>query len=365
VTRAARLIEHRWTLPTSATSAAGSWSERRSLLLVLEDDRGHLGLGEAAPLPGFSPDTLETARDALRSLLGRALPDIEEPAAVVAALRAASAPLRSPAARAALESALLDLWSRRAHAPAWSLLAPRDARDGSARAKLALWLPDGAASALGAATQALRRGIQAFKVKLEPTRGVEDGVATLEALRSALGPGVTLRADANQSATRLSLEPYLGRLRALGLEWLEEPTQSTVAEELGVPLALDESLQANDGLPSLAGHPHVTALVLKPTALGGLTRCLALAAHARAHGRSAIASHLLEGPVGFMAAASLALALGETPAHGLAPYTALRDRRPPALAPKADELAAWQPHGFGLTVEEALAGASLEREHTP
>ena len=361
--RAARLVEHHWPLPGGAQSAAGTWNERRALLLVLEDSGGLMGLGEAAPLPGFSQDTLETARDALLPLLGHSLPDHEPHRAVTDALREVSAPLASAAARCALESALLDLWSRRAHAPAWSLLTPPNTREAPERVKLALWLPDGTGAALAAAEQALARGVATFKVKLDTARGLEGGIATLETLRRALGPTVALRADANRSATRAELEPFVARLQALALEWLEEPTRAPLTEAVGVPLALDESLQAENALPSLAERPFISALVLKPTALGGLSRCLALASDARAHGRAAVASHALEGPVGFMAAASLAVALGAGPAHGLAPYLALRGARPPALAPDADELVRWRSPGFGLDVADALDGSSIAREH--
>jgi o-succinylbenzoate synthase len=360
VIRAARVIEHHWALAAGAQSAAGSWRERRALLLELRDEDGFFGLGEAAPLPGFAADSLEAARDALLSLLAQPLPALEPSSALVGALEAAGAPLTSPSARSALESALLDLAAHRAQKPAWSLLAPTS----PARVPLALWLPSGTDAALDAARSALARGVAAFKVKLDGARGFESGVATLEALRGALGPGIALRADANQSGTRAMLEPYLGRLRALELEWLEEPTRASLSEDLGIPLALDESLQPGSATPDLAEHPRVRALVLKPTALGGLARCVGLAAQARAHGRSAVASHALEGPLGFMAAASLAISLGESPAHGLAPHAALRGR-PPALDPARDELIGWQAHGFGLTVAEALDGATVEREHRP
>lgn len=357
-----RLIEHRFSLEPPLRSAAGSWHERHSLLLVMEDDAGDVGLGEAAPLPGFSADTLETARDALLPLLGEALPERETSLSASEALSAASSRLTSPAARAAIEAALLDVWSRQKAEPAWALL--RSDADGPARGlALAAWLPDGVDAALGAARSAQGRAIGAFKVKLDARRGLEDGLRTLEALRAALGPEVSLRADANQSATLRELEPYLERLRAVRLEWLEEPTSEPLTEAIGVPVALDESLARAPGLADLDERPFVAALVLKPTALGGISRCLALGRHARALGRVACASHTLEGPLGFMAAAAVALTFGPACAHGLAPHRALRGERPPALRAERDEIVAWRANGFGLSVAEALRGAVVMREH--
>jgi O-succinylbenzoate synthase len=361
VIRAVRLLEHHFALERPMASGAGSWRAREALLLVLEDAEGRIGLGEAAPLPGFSPDTLEAARGALRELQGRTLPP-RSPGRVADGLREASAGLSSPAARAALEGALLDLWARQANVPAWQLF---DKSGATGPVALSVWLPDGAGAAVSTARRALGRGVTSFKVKLDARLDLEVGIDTLEALRRTLGSSVKLRADANRSATRDALEPFLERLRALELEWLEEPTDDPSPTKLGVPLGLDESLQPSGTLPALEAWPEVAALVLKPTALGGLARCLELGVHARAAGRAAVASHTLEGPVGYMAAATLALALGPSAAHGLPPHPALRGLRPPALHPTRDELVPWEAPGFGLSVDDALAGAELDRELTP
>jgi o-succinylbenzoate synthase len=356
--RATRLVEHAWTLSATVGSAAGTWSERRALLLVLEDEAGHVGLGEAAPLPGFGTDTLAAARASLAALLGRTLPEAP-PADRPRMLGEISAALTSPSARSALEGALLDVWARRRGVPAYALLA---AVTPGTRAPLSAWLPDERGDALAAARSHLAHGGTGVKVKLDAARGLGAGLETLEALRRELGPGVALRADANRSATVATLVPFLDRVRALGLEWLEEPTAEPISADLGVPLALDESLQAAGAKPDLAARPFVAGLVLKPTALGGLARCLELAAHARAHGRAAVASHALEGPVGFMTAVTLAFALGSDRAHGLTAHRALRTARPPGLAGEADVLEAWTEPGLGLELATALAGTEIVRE---
>jgi o-succinylbenzoate synthase len=356
--RAVRLLDHHWALPAPAASARATWTERRALLLVLEDAAGHLGLGEAAPLPGFSQDSWDDGHAALRTLLGRELPTRDENRPCGVDLRHASAAMAPPAARAALEAALLDLWSRQANVPAWVLLA------GSATPSnlpIAAWLPDGMEAALEAARTAHAHGIRAFKVKLDGRRGLESGIATLRALRSAFGAEITLRGDANQSATLALLEPHLGALRELRLEWLEEPTAERLTKSLGVPLALDESLAATTGFPQLDQQPDVAALVLKPTALGGLGRALGLAEHARAHHRKCVASHTLEGPIGYMTAATLALALPEGPAHGLGAYGRFVDGTPPPALPVGREhLVRWEASGFGLSLEQALAGTEVD-----
>ena len=59
-------------------------------------------------------------------------------------------------------------------------------------------------------------------------------------------------------------------------------------------------------------------LVLKPTLLGGMCACLALARDAAARGLSVVVTHVFDGPVALAAAAELAAALpGRVLACGL------------------------------------------------
>src|SRR5512138_2466049 len=102
---AARTI--RW--PIAGTGAARGRSERAAVLVEVRSDRGAVGLGEAAPLPGMSPDALEDAERAIAAfgrLTGAQLADREAARLLVAATTA------PPAARFALETALFDALAR-------------------------------------------------------------------------------------------------------------------------------------------------------------------------------------------------------------------------------------------------------------
>jgi o-succinylbenzoate synthase len=361
VIRAARLLQHSRTLKAAARSAAGTWTERAGLTLVLEDDAGHVGLGEASPLPGFSPDALAEARAALLTLMGAALPDYSR-RDVRAALSDAAQPLSSAAARFALETALLDLWARQTNVPAWSLLHPEDGSN-PPDLSLSLWLPHNRDAALADAHAALVRGIRSFKVKLDGRDALDPGFSILEALRANLGVHVELRADANRSFTADQARKVAPRLAELGVVWVEEPTAEAPSGGWGMPVALDESLVgARPNLPELRAA-GVTALVLKPTLLGGLSPCLKLASAAAEAGITSVVSHTLEGPLGAMGTAALALALGPgRPADGLAPHGGLSGVRPPCFEPGADRLVAWQATGLGLSLGQALAGTTSIEE---
>jgi o-succinylbenzoate synthase len=370
MTRLARLLEQRVVLPPEdganevprAADSRRAWNERATLLVVVEDDDGHFGLGEAAPLPDYSPDSLDDAWSALAPLVGARLAALE--AGASRDLLAVMDSVRSPAARFALESALVDLWSRRRGEPAWKLLArllgelhgasgePAAAAD--AGRPVAALLPADGGRALDHAERAFERGVRCFKAKTGVPRAWSDELATLRALRRRF-PEVRLRVDANQALSPAELWQRLPAFRELGLEWLEEPIPrfpEGIDWEVGVPLALDESLQRTPPVPAEAREHGVRAYVLKPTTLGGFVRASELARDAVATKLDVVLSHAYEGPVGFSAVAALAVALGSArPPDGLDRHAGLADAPAiPAFDDEARRVRAWSEPGFGLSL---------------
>jgi mandelate racemase len=81
---------------------------------------------------------------------------------------------------------------------------------------------DGELDSARAAEEWARRGMKGVKAKIGyPT--VEEDIAVIRAMRSAVGPKVTLMVDYNQSLTVPEARTRLARLDAEGLGWVEEP----------------------------------------------------------------------------------------------------------------------------------------------
>lgn len=308
------------------------------------------GQGEAAPLPGFSPDTVRACERALSTLDPSGIPERVSPDQdLIGELRRASAriPPNLPAARAALEAALLELWSRAAAVPAWAMLAASAPRPRS-RALAAL-LSGEPEQALEQALAARSRGIGSFKFKIGRPGALPRELAAVQAMRAELGPLARLRLDANQALSLADARAYLPQFAASDLEFIEEPcAPSELAQlaDLGLPLALDESLAAG-ARPRLGDR----ALIAKPTLQGGVTGCLALAQAARAVGAELIFSHVFEGPLGLGLSAALALSVGsEALAHGLDAPSAQHEA---ATLPwySGAELRAWSEPGFGIRAQ--------------
>lgn len=306
----ATVTRHAAPLERAVLTAAGAWRERAGLLVELVGPAGVVGRGEASPLPGFSPDTLEEAEAELRALAWPAL-DLRAPLAPQ--LRDALAAVRSPSARFAAETALLDLAGRQLGRSVAALLG-REEPD--RRVPLAALVDD----AIEAAT-AVARGVRALKVKVG--RDLERDLARLCTIRAAVGADVALRVDANRAFARDEAPAWLAALAALAPEYVEEPAPGFAGlSPSPVPLAADESLLDERRWPEIAAACRV--VVLKPAALGGLFCALELAARAAEAGLDVVISHLFDGPVALAACAELALALPRPPrACGLAPHAGL------------------------------------------
>jgi len=327
-------------------NAHTTWSDRASCIITLKSDTER-GQGEAAPLPDFSPDGLRIGEQALAALDLREIPTRLAPNQdLIGELRRASVriPPHLPAARAALEAALLDLWSRAAAVPAWKLLLPVGAKP-VARPVAALLSGD-PEQARAQAIAARERGIETFKFKIGRPGARQRELVAVQGLRASLGAQARLRLDANQAWHAAQAREYLPSFAASDLEFIEEPCpqhELTRLDGLGLPLALDESL-ATGARP----RPGQRAVILKPTLLGGVTACVELAEAARAVGAEVILSHAFEGPLGLGLSAALALSIGsERLAHGLDPEGAhLEQLSLPWYSEAA--IRAWSEPGFGI-----------------
>jgi o-succinylbenzoate synthase len=298
--------------------------ERQGLLLRLEDG-GCVAWGDCAPLPGFSREALSDAADQLRAMLPwladlRPSTEWADPGAPIHAEMA----LRDcyPSVRFAIDLAALDLVAARTGKPLPHLLHP----DPQVSISLNALLTEGSTDELVLEAQRLvTKGYQTLKLKVGD-RDVELDVERVRALRRHIGPSIDIRCDANQAWSFSQAVDFAEGVAGLNIEYVEEPLREP--SSLGalwfdtqLPLAVDESLA--DLEPSdLEGKGYVSAVVLKPTILGGMLRTLAFARQARALGMKPVISGAFESGVAMRGHVALAAATGGEPA-GLDPYNRL------------------------------------------
>lgn len=318
--------------PIASTGAARGRDERVAMLVELRTDRGAIGIGEAAPLPGLSVDTLEDAAAGIAALVARVPFSVEPTAAAIG--RFAAELTTSASARFAIETALLDALGASTGQTLAQLLSRTPVRELPCAMVVDTADAARAAVAVGARTLKIKVGRPAGHERARPLadastfeRDRDGDLARVMSIGEAV-PGIDLRLDANRSWPRDRVRGFLFALADLPIELVEEPcldAHELLTEPLPCPIALDESLATlpRDALYAALRSPGLGALILKPTVIGGFAACLALAARARDAHVPVVITHALEGPIGTAACAELALAIGGTTAAGLAPHSAL------------------------------------------
>jgi o-succinylbenzoate synthase len=319
-------------------SASGALRDRDLVLLRLEDAEGHVGVGEAAPLPDYHgvdvDDVLEALR-AVRATLTAADAGVSPRDALAEWSRLAPLPALS-----AVDLALWDLEARRAGQPVWRLLGAHAGPPVEVNATIA------AADRAGAATQAAAARADGFRC-VKAKVGIGDDAGRLAAVRAVLGPGVAIRLDANGA---WSVEEAVAALRALapvGIELCEEPVHG-LAQTREVAVTVPDVLIALDETASAAGALEervCQAVCLKVAACGGLTGLIDAARVARVAGYEVYLASTLDGPLGMAAALHAAAAIVPDRPCGLATLGLFADRDSP-LAPRDGWLAL--PDGPGL-----------------
>jgi muconate cycloisomerase len=263
-----------------------------SIVLQVRDEAGHEGFGEGVPRPYVTGESAEFMWAHVprlwASAAARPLPSLEGPDAlsrVAAWIPPVPAPgvLADNASRACLETAVLDCLLKGQGASLAHLLPAR-------RSKV-VYSGVITAGSLEKALQQARRmkviGLTQVKAKV----GYEDDVARVRALRETLGPGVSLRLDANGAWSFDRARGVLDAVAGFDVAAVEQPlARGPVAElarlrvESPVPLMADESLVTLADADELVAARAVDYFNVRVSKCGGLHRSLQIARRAAAAG---------------------------------------------------------------------------------
>lgn len=313
----ARIFRYSLPLRRPMTVPGASPERRDGLLFQLTDADGSIGWGDAAPLPGLSPETFAETLDGLKTasaalIDGKNIPWDAMP----------------PSASFAAETAL-DTISRDSE--------PAD------NVTLCALLAGSADEIVEKARRAVDSGFRATKMKVGRSEWGED-VRLAAAVRERLGPDIELRLDANRAWSFEMAAEFSRNIADIGIAFIEEPLRdwhglARLWEATRVPFALDETLQEHR--PALAAAARgdwpadaaelgaaialSAACVIKPTLLHfkGMREWLRGGA---LDGRPVVVSAAFESGVGIAALARYASILrAPRPAAGLDTYDWLAD----------------------------------------
>ncbi|MCS6772176.1 MAG: o-succinylbenzoate synthase [Kiritimatiellae bacterium] len=284
---------------------AGELRTRDGALVRVISESGAEGWGDCAPLPSFSPESLDQAMQDLNACLdsvkGAEIRSFDELAAwaqsiggVCSSARfAAESALASAAAAEAGES--LAGWLLGTHSDICLVCA------------LAAGPPDTWAEA---AYWASADKFRVLKIKVGRAAMRREISAIFEAVSAA--PTLRFRLDANRAWTAETALSFAREISTAPVDYLEEPFSGAFQPPDGWPgeirLAQDESLWT-DGDPA-PPTPPVAAWILKPTLAGGLIRAVRLALRAKRAGCEAVWSSAYESGVGIRILGEIGGALG-------------------------------------------------------
>jgi o-succinylbenzoate synthase len=314
----AELLELTLPLLEPFVISGGTMTERRSLIVVLHDDAGHVGYGECPPfaLPFYSEETLAGARHLIEHVL---LPRVAGhefegllPEAVDAALR--DGVRGNWFARAGVETAA---WDLEAHARATGLATLLGERLGVAPAAsvpcgVALGIPPDrdAADLTRSVYDAVRHGYARVKIKVAPGWDV----AAVRAARQGLeGSDIPLTVDANGAYEWPRDEAALRALDDAGLLYIEQPLHpdelvghARLGETLRTPICLDETLRDARAARQVVALQGPKVWNIKVHRVGGLSEVCRIYRLAAEYGAQLWAGTMPESGIGSQAALAAA-----------------------------------------------------------
>lgn len=288
-----------YVLRTETPFGIARWTHQHYPRVLIEvSDGTHTGFGEAAP-NAFYGETQETVLAVLPHLREK-IPDDAWAWDDFANAAEAAFPKHHRSAKAAIESALLDLAGKQAHLSVRRMLGLA-----STSVPTSITVGIGATEEIKAQVRnRIQQGYAILKIKL----GTPNDEAVLAAIREE-APDACLRVDANAAWTAKQAIQKLSMLESYGVELLEQPVASDDHEGLArvtqasrIPVVADESFTDARDLR----HLRCDAINVKLSKVGGPRQAMQAMQTAHALGFGVMLGCMIESSLGIAAAAHIA-----------------------------------------------------------
>jgi muconate cycloisomerase len=212
-------------------------------------------------------------------------------------------------AKCAIETALLDAMGKRVGLPVSELLGGRQ-RD---------WVPVAWTLASGDTARDIDEAEQMlstrrhniFKLKIG-SRAVNDDVAHVAAIKSALGDRASVRVDVNQAWSEQSADRGMAMLESAGVDLVEQPIaranragMARLAARHGIAVMADEALHGPEDAFDFAARAAADVFAVKIAPSGGPSAAGRVGAIAAAAGVALYGGTMLEAGIGTIASAHL------------------------------------------------------------
>jgi o-succinylbenzoate synthase len=353
-----RLLRYRVPFRQPYVTAGGTALVREGFLAQIETDRGVVGLGEASLLPDAASDLDAFASEvglSARRALGRSLDDITSPS------------WSAGPAEAAVELAAWDALARSRGKPLASFLAGGALLEVPVNALVTALSPEAVYAQVYAARTA---GFETVKLKVGVCENSKQEVERVMAARSALGPLLNLRLDANGAWSEEEAFNIVKTFAPYSPEYVEQPVRPgnlealrQIRESTRIPIAADEDANSVEAALRVMNAAAADVVVLKPLQLGGIGPSRRVIDFATNAGIDVTITTSIDTGIGTAAALHLAASLGAVEAAGLATLDLLESALTvPELCIAAGRMSVPRSPGLGLELDEAAVADHLVDE---
>jgi L-alanine-DL-glutamate epimerase-like enolase superfamily enzyme len=292
--------------------ATGTRVTAQNVFVRMSLASGIQGYGEAAPFPEVGGETRTSCMASMVSLgealLGQSVARYKHLARLLDDLSASS----QPAARCAMETAVLDALCRAGGIPLWALWGGADVRE--RECDITIPIVD-SRKTLDLARGWYAQGFRLFKMKVG--KNVDEDIARLEAVHQAL-PGIAFIGDGNQGFRRDECLAFAEGVKRFGgrLLLLEQPVvredlegMSAIRHLTGIAVAADESVRSLADARMIIekqAADYVNIKIMKT----GVIEALEIALFVRSAGLRLMAGGMVETRIAMACSLSLVLGLG-------------------------------------------------------
>lgn len=281
------------------------------IVVKITADTGEIGYGEAAPTAVITGETKESIQSAVinfikPSIIGLEITDLE-----VIMERLNNCILKNTSAKAAVDMAIYDLYSKNYKAPLYKIL-------GGYRNEITTDIT----ISVNEVDEMVRDSIKAVKdgfniLKVKVGKESEKDIERIIEIRKAVGEDVKLRIDANQGWTSKQAVKIISALedRNLNIDLVEQPVKywdlegmKYVTQNTYTRILADESVFSPLDAVKIITERAADLINIKLMKTGGIYNALKICDIAEIHGIECMIGCMLESKISVSAAANLGAA---------------------------------------------------------
>ena len=301
---------------TSFEISNRKFSYREGFIISMSDESGNSGIGECAPLPGFSYEEIDEVKDQLRKL-SISFIDLQIDDNISSIESFLNAKLLYPSVKFGIEQGFLNLLLGRVKN---FFKNNFESINAEIPVNAVFGISDNI-SLIEGIEKKLENGYSTFKIKIGK-KPFEEDFRLIESVRKYFGNDIKIRLDVNGAWTYDEALDNLKRIEQFKIEYIEEPSSNLeimdrLAKKTNVPAAADESIGSLSEALDFIKSSGIKFFVIKPMILDGIFSTIKLIEEAKKYNKKIVISSAFESNIGLSALAFLAALNDRKYAHGL------------------------------------------------